>query len=158
MATEKWIAGSGAGFTWTTALTGSTLNSLASGNALLGDTDITNQSALDLFADFSLHLASAAFIAPNFTGLFLYPLNDDASTYGDGRFGSAAAMTAANAPAPYWVGNFALVAATQAQNGTLRGILMPPGTWRPVLWNQGGVNWASSGNTLKYRTYNRAIA
>lgn len=156
MSTEKWIAGSGVGLTWTTIMS-TDLNSLASGNALLQAADIANDSALDIFADFSLHLASAAFAAPNFAALFLYPLNDDASTYGDGRFTSAAAMTAANAPAPYWVGNVPLVAATQAQNGTLTGVRLPPGKCRVVLWNQGGVSFASSGNTLKYRTYNRAL-
>jgi hypothetical protein len=35
---------------------------------------------------------------------------------------------------------------------------MPPGTWKPVLWNSAGVALASSGNLLKYRSYNRAIA
>jgi hypothetical protein len=156
MATEKWIAGAGVGLTWTTIMS-TDLNSLASGSALLQAADIGNDSALDLLADFSLHLASAAFVAPNFAALFLYPLNDDASTYGDGRFASAAAMTSANAPSPYWAGNFPLVAATQAQNGTVKGILLPPGKCRMVLWNQGGVNLASSGNTLKYRTYERSF-
>lgn len=157
MATEKWIAGSGVGLTWTSIMT-TDLNSLASGNALLQAADITNGSALDIFADFSLHLASAAFVAPNFMALFRYDLNDDGTTYGDGRFTSAAAMTSATAPTPYWVGNFPLVAATQVQNGTVRGVILPPGTTRVVLWNQGGVNLAASANTLKYRTYNRAIA
>lgn len=156
MASEKWVAGAGVGLTWTTIMS-TDLNSLASGNALLQAADIANDSALDIYADFSLVLASAAFVAPNFMGLFMYPLNDDASTYGDGRFTSAAAMTAANAPTPYWVGNFSLVAATQAQKGTLSGITLPPGKTRFVLWNQGGAALASSGNTLKYRTYNRSV-
>lgn len=156
MATEKWIAGAGVGLTWTTIMS-TDLNSLASGSALLQAAAIDNDSDLNLFADFSLELASAAFVAPNFVGLFLYPLNGDGSSYGDGRFGSAAAMTSANAPAPYWRGNFPLVAATQAQDATLTGILLPPGKCKMVLWNQGGVNFASSGNTLKYRAYNRSI-
>lgn len=157
MSTEKWIAGSGAGIAWSASIMSTDLNSLASGSALLQAADIDNSASLDLFADFSLHLASAAFVAPNFIGLFLYPLNDDATTYGDGRFTSAAAMTAANAPTPYWRGNFPLVAATQAQNGTVSGVLLPPGKCRVVLWNQGGVNLAATLNTLKYRTYNRQI-
>lgn len=154
MATEKWIAGSGVGFTWTTLMS-TELNSIANGNAILGGSSVTNQTALDLFADFSLVLASAAFVAPNFIGLFLYPLNDDGSSYGDGRFGSSAAGPP---PANYAIGSIGLVAATQAQTGTLVRVVMPPGTWKPVLWNQGGVALASSANTLKYRTYNRAIA
>ncbi len=153
--TEKWIAGT-VGLTWASIMT-TELNSLASGNAVLGSTNLDNSTNLDMFADFSLHLASAAFVAPNFVGIFLYPLNDDGSTYGDGRFGSSAAMTAANAPTTYWAGNIVFPATTAAQNGTLRGLLLPPGSWKPVLWNQGGVNFASSANTLKWRTYDRSI-
>jgi hypothetical protein len=154
MATEKWIAGSGVGFTWT-SLDTTALNSLANNNALLSGTVITNQTALDIFADLSLALASAAFVAPNFIGFYLYPLNDDGSTYGDGRFGTAAAGPAGS---NYYIGSINLVAATQAQVGTLTGIIMPPGSFKFVIYNAGGVNWAASGNTLKYRTYNRSVA
>jgi hypothetical protein len=154
MATERWIAGSGVGFTWTSLMT-TELNSIASGNAILGGTAVTNQTALDIFCDFSLVLASAVFVSPNYVGLYLYPLNDDASSYGDGRFGSSAAGPPFS---NYYVGSIFIVAATQAQTGTLTGVIMPPGTWKPVLHNSGGVALASSGNTLKYRTYNRAIA
>lgn len=154
MATEKWIAGSGQGLTWGSLMT-TELNSIASGNAILGSTAVTNGTALDIFADFSLVLASAAFVAPNFIGVYLYPLNDDGSSYGDGRFGSSAAGPP---PSNYAVGSIGIVAATQAQTGTLRGVILPPGTWKPVLWNQGGVALAASANTLKYRTYNRSVA
>jgi len=155
MATEKWIAGSGAGFTWTTAASSGTLASLASGNAILGDVSITNQTALDVFADVDLILASAAFVAPNYVGVYLYPLGSDGTSYGDGRFG-----TAATGPAGpnYFVGMIGLVAATQAQTGQLTGIRIPPGTFKFVLFNNGGVNWSSGVNTLKYRTYNLSIA
>jgi hypothetical protein len=131
------------------------LNSIASGNAILGGAAVTNQTALDIFCDFSLVLASAVFVAPNFIGIYLYPLNDDASSYGDSRFGSSAAGPP---PSNYSVGSIGIVAATQAQTGTLTRVIMPPGTWKPVLWNSAGVALASSGNLLKYRSYNRAIA
>ncbi len=154
MATEKWIAGSGVGLTWTDAFTGSTLNSIASGNAILSDLSITNGTALDLFADLSINLASAAFVAPNFLGVYLYPLNKDGSTYGDGRFGTSAA----GPPSPtYAVGSISFVATTAAQSGTLARIVLVPGTFKFVLYNQGGVALASSANTCQYRTYNRQI-
>lgn len=153
MATEKWIAGSGVGFTWTTLMS-TELNSLALGNAVLGGTAVTNQTALDIFCDFSLVLASAAFVAPNFVGLYLYGLNDDNSSFGDSRFGTAAAGPP---PSNYSVGSIGIVAATQAQTGTLLRVVMPPGTWKPVVYNQ-SFAFASSGNTLKYRSYNRSIA
>ncbi len=154
MATEKWVGGSGQGLTWGSLMT-TELNSIASGNAILGGTAVANATPMDIFCDFSLVLASLAAIAPNFVGLYLYPLNDDGSSYGDSRFGSSAAGPP---PSNYSVGSIGVVAATQAQTGTLLRVVMCPGTWKPVLFNQCGVALASSGNTLKYRTYNRAIA
>ena len=155
MATEKWIAGSGQGLTWGDAFATATLNSIASGNAILSGVSITNGTALDIFADVSIALASAAFVAPNFIGIYLYPLNKDASTYGDSRFGSSAAGPP---PGNYWVGNIGIVAATQAQTGSLSRIILPPGTFSFVFYNGGGVALASSGNTCQYRTYNRSVA
>ncbi len=153
MSTEKWVAGATAG--WVNAYTAaSTFDSIVSGNAILSDLAITN-SALDEFADFYISLGSAAFVAPNFVGVYIYPLDADASTYGDGRFGSSAAGPPAS---DYFAGKITLVAATQAQKGVCRGILLPPGQFKFCLWNQGGVTLAGSGgNTIQYRTYNRAI-
>src|ERR1039458_8319634 len=154
MATQKWIAGSGQGFTWGDAFSTATLNSIVSGNAILSDVVIANQTALDVYADVSIALASAAFAgAGACIGVSLYPLNKDASTYGDGKYGTSAA-----GPAAYLVGTIPLVAATQAQEGTLLGIVLPPGTFKFVLTNSGGVALASSGNTCQYRTYNFAVA
>lgn len=158
MATEKWVGGSGVGFTWTDATTAASLDSLASGSSVLCTVAIANQSALDLFCDVSIALGSAAFVAPNFVGVYLFPLNKDGSTYGDGRFATAAAgVPGGNYAAGF--GSIGLVAATQAQTGTLTRIIMPPGTFKFVLYNGGGVAWVGSGgNTFQYRTYNRAIA
>jgi hypothetical protein len=154
MATEKWIAGSGQGLTWGDAFTGSTLNSLANVSSLLSDIAITNGTALDLFADISFALGSAAFTAPAYIMFGLYPLNKDGTTYGDGRFGSA---VAAVFPSNYLAGSAGLVAATQAQTGSITGILLPPGTFKFIVFNGGNIAWASSGNTIQYRTYNRQI-
>jgi hypothetical protein len=160
MATEKWIAGSGVGLTWTDAFSTATLNSIASGNAILSDLQIDNSSALDMFCDVSFALGSAVFPVNSFLGLFLYPLNKDGSTYGDGRFGSSAAGPPFS---NYQVGYAGLVGATQAQEGmfTYPGmrtpIVMPPGKFKFVIYNS-GVALAASGNTCQYRTYNRQVA
>ena|SRR6185503_18762130 len=147
----RWLAGSGVGFTWTAAITGTTLNSLANGSCLLSDVAISNQTALDKYMDLSVVLASAAFTGAGINiSVHLYPLNDDGSTYGDSKFGSAAAGPCAYPPAAV----IPLVAATQAQTGSAVGIVIPPGTFKLVFCNNGGVNLAASGNTLKYRTYN----
>lgn len=153
MATEKWIGGSGQGLTWG-SLDTTTLNSIANGNAILSGTQIDNSTALDVLADVEVVLASLAAVSPNFVGVYFYPLNSDNSTYGDGRFSSSAAGPP---PSTYWVGNIVMVAATQAQQGVFRGIILPPAKGKFVLYNQMGVAFASASNTLKYRTYNRQI-
>lgn len=154
MATEKWIAGAVA--SWTNIMS-TNLDSLASGNALLQAADIDNSSALDMYMDVTLLLASITPTGSPFVGILLYPLNGDGSTYGDGRFASAAALTDATLPATYFRGTIPLVASAGIQKGTLEGITLRPGISRIVLWNKAGVNFAASGNTLKNRTYNRAI-
>ncbi len=150
MAVEKWIAGATAG--WTTAFT-TPPGALTSGQAIMSDLVVANATNLDMFADVSIHLGSAAFVAPNFVGVYLYPLNYGGSVYGDGRFGTAAAGPPG---ANYWVGNISLVAATQAQDGILTRILLPPRSFSWVLWNQGGVTWNAT-NVCQYSTYNRSI-
>lgn len=154
MAIEKWITGSGQGLTWGDAFSTATLNSIASGNAILSDVVISNGTALDIFADISIALASAVFVAPNYIGFYLYPLNKDGSTYGDGRFGTSAAGPP---PSNYYVGAIGIVAGTQAQTGSMSRIILPPGTFKFVLYNQGGVAFAASANTCQYRTYNRSV-
>ena len=155
MATEKWIAGSGQGLTWG-SIFGTEINSLANGNAVLSSVSVTNGTALDMFADVSFVAgATITTVAPNFLGVYLYPLNEDGSTYGDGRYGSAAAGPPS---ANYWVGNIAFNAASSTTVvGMLEKIVIPPGTFSLVLYNQAGATLASS-NTCKYRTYNRSVA
>jgi hypothetical protein len=156
MATEKWIAGSGVGLTWTAANTSSTLyNALANGNALISDLSITNGTALDIFADLSWEAGgTATTAAPNFLGFYLYPLGQDGTTYGDGRFGSAAAGPP---PGNYWVGNIGFAAAASTTiAGVLTRIIIPPGTFSWLVYNQSGATLANT-NVFKYRTYNRSI-
>lgn len=157
MATEKWIAGSGVGFTWTDAFSAATLNSIVNGNAILSDLAISNQTPLDIFADLSIALGSITKAAPNYLGIYLYPLNKDGSTYGDGRFGSSAAGPP---PSAYAKGIIQLGATgAGASSGILTGILLPPGTFKFLIYNQAGATLAgASGNTAQYRTYNRAVA
>ena len=153
MATEKWIAGS-LQPSWGNAFTSAVLNGLGTGNALLSDISINNSSALDEYADFSMSLVSLAAVAPNFVGVYLYPMNSDGTSYGDGRFGAAATGPP---PSSYWVGNVVMVAATQAQMGTTRGILLPPGIFKFCLFNQMGVSFGN-GNVAQFRTYNRQVS
>jgi len=159
MAAEKWVAGSGAGLTWTNAFTASTLNSLsntATVNTILSDLQIDNSSALDMFCDVSISLGSITTSATSACILIaIYPLDADGTTYADGRYVSAGV----GLPFTYYAGHIPLVpGVTQAQNGILRMVLMPPGKFKFVLSNFSGANLAGSGaNTCQYRTYNRRL-
>lgn len=156
MAMEKWIGGSGQGLPWGAAF-GTEINSLANGNAILSSVAITNGTPLDIFMDVDFIAgATETTAAPNFLSLFLYPLLHDGATYGDGRFSSAAV-----GPPP---GNYSAcpnisfaAAASTTIAGIFQRIVLPPGTFKCVLWNQSGTTLPSS-NTMDYRTYNRSVA
>lgn len=155
MATEKWVAGSLQGLTFGNAFSAATLNSIVNGNAILSDLQIDNSSALDIFADVSFIGGSVTTTSPAFLGLYYYPLLDDNATYGDGRFGTSAAGPP---PSAYYVGSIGLPVGTQAITGMVRGIILPPGKGKFLIYNQAGVTLAGlGGNTCKYRTYNRSV-
>jgi len=161
MATEKWIAGSGVGFTWTSCF-GSEINSVADGNASLSSAQIDNSSALDMFTDVMAALGSwGATGAAAFLDLYLYPLNQDATTYGDGRFTSSAAGPP---PPQYFAGKGVIIpSVTQSQQLHFRRpdgapIIIPPAKFKLVLYNKSGATLAASSNTVYYRTYNRQVA
>ena len=156
MATEKWIAGT-VGLTWANAYTAaSTFDSIVNGNAIISDLQLDNSTNLDIYCDVSIALGSVTVAAPNYVGLYLYPLNADGTTYGDGRFSSSAAGPPAS---PYWVGNFVVPTGASVNEGTVRGIIMPPGKFKFLIYNQLGVTMGGSGgNTIKYRTYDRSVA
>jgi hypothetical protein len=164
MATERWIAGSGVGLTWTACFTpASDINSLANGNAMLSaSAGITNGTSLDIFADVSF-LAGAAVttVVPAYLGLYLYPLGQDGSTYGDGRFtgSGGAGGTAGPPPGNYAIGNAAFAAAASTTIACVWSkIVLVPGTFKFLIYNQSGVALPASGNLCLYRTYNRSVA
>lgn len=153
MATEKWIAGSGQGLTWGAAF-GSVVDTLASGSAIASSIAITNGTALDIFADISMSLSSAAFASPLYMAFYLYPLNQDGTSYGDGNFTSASTLTP---PSNYFINTIGISTTAGPQTGSLVRAVLPPGTFKFVIQNNGGVT-LGSGNTIQYRTYNRSIA
>lgn len=155
MSIEKWIAGAGQGLTWGSAFS-TEINSIVNGNAILSSVAVTNGTALDIFADLSYVAGgTATTAAPNFLSFYLYPLGEDASTYGDGRFGSSAAGPP---PGNYFIGSIGFAAAASTTiAGVVRGIVLPPGTFKFVLYNGSGAT-LDSGPTCKYRTYNRSVA
>ena len=156
MAVERWVAGVGIGLTWASCA-GSELNSLSNGNAVQSSVVVTNGTNLDLLCDVSISLGSVASgSGVPFIGLYFYPLNQDGTSYGDGRFGSAAAGPP---PTAYFVGSIPVVASVTAVIvGMVRGIWLPPGSGVFTFYNQAGIATAASSNTAKYRTYDRQVA
>jgi hypothetical protein len=155
VATEKWIAGSGVGLTWTAAFTASTLNSIANGNAIISDLQIDNSSAFDIFCDIDFIGGSVTTVAPNYLGIYFYPLLSDGTTYGDGKFGTSAVGPPSQT---YYRGSITLPVGTQVITGSLNQLILPPGRGKFLLYNQAGVALAGAGaNSFKYRTYNRQV-
>jgi hypothetical protein len=153
-----WITGGGVGFTWATAINGADLVSLASGaTALSSVADIANQTALDLYADVSVRLTigSATPAVGAFLGLYLVPLLDDGSTYGDGELTSGGTMARAYPFPPAAAMPLANVSTTLLA-GFAQGIVIPPGSFRFALYNGGSgitLSATAGNNVVKYRTY-----
>lgn len=158
MATIKLVGGAQSGFA---SLMTTELNSLVTGNAVIGSTSVANATNLDLEVEFSFTTGGS--ITPSgspFVAIYLYPLNGDGTTYGDGRFGTTAAGPP---PSNYYAGFCGLPASSGTQTGTFgipflgTRILLPTGTFKPVFYNVTGVTLSSSGNILYYRTTNRSV-
>jgi len=161
MAVEKWIAGAGQSLTWGNAFAtgGSTeinQSSFINGDAVLSSVVIANGTALDVFADVSISLASITTAAPNFVGIYIYPLNQDGTTYGNNLLSTTLSVGAP--AAEFWVGNIILPVGTQVCTGMLSRIVLPPGSFCFAFYNQTGATLATTSNVCKYRTYNRSIA
>jgi hypothetical protein len=149
MAAEDFTTPSAFADTHTTA----NLNSIGAYNSIAGSA-LNNSVNLAMFADVSLQLASLTPTNESGVALYLYPRNKDNSTYGDNRFTTVAF---GEPPPQYRVGAFQISLGAAAKWGTICGIVLPPGFFKFVLYNQ-GVAFAASGNTCQYRTYNRAVA
>lgn len=152
-----WVAGLGQGFTWGTAINSADMASIANGSSVVSSVaDITNQTALDIFADlsFSLAIASSTIVAGANIAFWIAALNQDGSTYGDGQFtnGTQAAKTPTFAPCAV----FPLVAAAAQTTmvGAVTGIIIPPGSFRFAMQNNSGFALTAGTQTVKYRTYN----
>lgn len=156
MATETWIGGNGQGLTWGAAF-GTEINSVVSGNAVLSSVAVANGTPLDIFADVSCSLGS---VTPGsgapYIGIYLVPLNEDGTSYGDGRFGTSAAGPPAS---QYFVGSIPCIPSTAGViTGMVRGIILPPGSFKFIMYNLAGVTLAASANVIDYRTYNRQVS
>lgn len=152
MATATWLARSA----WADAFASADFNALANGAGILSTaTAVNNGTNLHFYADLSFRMVTST-MSPTAGGhlaFYLLPLLDDGLTYPD----SANTGTAGDQPSiTYYVGSMALrTTATATQNGMLRGILIPPGTFKWYVVNRSGVALPASATnmTCKYATY-----
>jgi hypothetical protein len=152
-----WTAGNGQGLSWGALLNAADLNSCVNGDSVLSSVaDIANGTALDMFMDVSaeLTISSSTIAAGANLALWIFELNEDGSTYGDGSLtaGTPAAITPGLIPA--LIMPLRAAASQTALYGFGQGIIIPPGSFRCVLQNNSGFTLSSSGNACKYRTYN----
>jgi hypothetical protein len=149
MASVLWTARS----SWADALLASELSAIANASGVLsGATAVANGTARHLYADVSFRLASFTPTAGGHIAMYLLPLLDDGTTYADGTTSGTAT---AQPTGTHFAGSFALRAVASAQNGMIRGIMIPPGTFKWYLINRSGASLATTttANIVKYCTY-----
>lgn len=123
------------------------LNSLANNaNSVASPTAINNATALELFVDFELVIATqgTARITGATIQIFMTQAVDD-TNYGDTHESTAELVAV-----------FPLDAATTARRAAVRDVPIPPGLFKFFLRNATGQALAASGNTLKYRVHSIA--
>lgn len=148
------------GLTWTTIINSADLASMANGSTVVsGVADITNGTSLDQFIDisFSCLIASSTIVAGANLAFWLFYLNQDGTTYGDGNFVNGTQKAATPTFAPCFT--FPLIAAaTQTAligNSMFQGpITINPGSWRLACQNNSGFAFTAATQTVKYRSYN----
>jgi hypothetical protein len=157
-ARTAWTPGNdGSGLSWLTAINSADLASMINGNTVLSSVaDIANGTNLDMFMDVSaiLAIASSTIVAGQNLAFWLYALQEDGTTYGDGQL--VAGTQAAKTPAFPPLGSMPLVAAAAQTTlvGFIQQIIIPPGSFRVAMQNNSGFTLTSGTQTVKYRTYN----
>lgn len=138
--TGKWAAGTNPAGT-PLSVHSTSLNSLANNAASAASSAIANQTNLDIYGVFTLHLASLTPVAGGYITLYITAAADN-STYP-----AATAAALRNQPDKIlWT--FPLDTAAAAQDLVTPVLMLPPCSFKVVIDNQSGVALAASGNTL----------
>lgn len=102
---------------------------------------------LDLFDNLELAVDFvAAPTAGSVIELYLLPSIDDGTTYPDGS-------TSILPQSSLYVGGFAVRAVTSAQVMVLRGVALPPGTFKYLIQNTTNQAFPATGSTLRRNPY-----
>jgi hypothetical protein len=123
------------------------LNSLATGQSNLSAA-YDNGTNLYIWGDFELLVTFG--VAPTagwMVDMYLAPAVDG-SNYADSSDGASPVTSG-----PNYIGGYPLRAVTSAQRIVIRGIPLPPCSFKIMLVNNSGQSMAASGNTLKMLPY-----
>jgi hypothetical protein len=145
------------GLTWTTIINTADLASMVTGSTVVSSVaDITNGTSLDQFMDisFSQLIASSTIVAGANLAFWLFTLNQDGTTYGDGNFVNGTQKAATPTFAPCAVFPLIAAAAQTALIGLVQQIVLPPGSFRLAEQNNSGFTFTAGTQTVKYRSYN----
>ena len=152
--TTRWIID----VPWTAAaFTAFELNSLASGGGALSTTVIANGTNRDQLIDVSFSvMVGGTTLASSFITIFVLPLNQDGTTFGDSYASSSTTLPAL----AYTLKNGGIGVKSGVVSGSLvTGIVtqgdIPPGDFKLAFGTSLGVALNTTANLiLKYRTYN----
>jgi hypothetical protein len=142
---------------WATLINGSDLASLANGSTVLSSvTDIDNTTNLDFYLNISVRMTVASATPPAGAsfGLYVVPLLDDGTTYGDGSMTSGSTITRAPPFPPAGTIYLESAVATTLLAGAILGIPIYPIKFRSALYNGSGAGLSgTAGNCIvKYFT------
>lgn len=154
-AQSAWATSSAAGF-----VSGdiTVFNSLASGSCVVASNAIANGTNLDLYAEVSISLVGSATTAAGaYVNIYVLPLNQDGTTYGDNT-PSGTAQSTAPVAVPYLAGTIAIRTGITSGTALVGSVLLrdlPRGDFKlavqPVL---GSALNSSAAAVISYRTTN----
>jgi hypothetical protein len=123
------------------------LNALAASTGKAISSAISNATNLDLFDDLELTVTFAsAPVVGTVVELYLLPSLDAGTTYADGS-------TTVLPQASLFVGGFAVRAVATLQRMILRGVALPPGSFKYLVQNTTGQAFPATGSTLERNPY-----
>ena len=157
---SAWVAGNGVGLTWTTVINSADMASMATASTVVSSVaDIANGANLDQFMDLSAVclIASSTTVAGSNLAFWIYALQQDGTTYGDGQFVAGTQKAAAPTFPPCGVMPLVAAAAQTTLVGFVQGVILPPGSFRLAIQNNSGFALTAGAQTVKYRTYNQNL-
>jgi len=160
----KWVAGAFQAGAWgTSAQSGfatadiTLFNSLADGSAVVASTTIANSTNLDLLGEVSVSLvSSAATVTTSYISVYVMPLNQDGTTYGDNTpSGSKQTVVPGQSYLRKVISIRSGIAAGTALVGVCEPFALPRGDFRLAIANNtGGTLASAAAAVISLRTTN----